>query len=203
MNWETWIPLLIAISAWIPKLLELLGGQNGRTADAAKTIVEGGAEAVKAMRDILADYDRINDDQRAEIKTLKDDRIEHGKQIDELRTHKDQRDKEIADLKNQNEDLHAAQIQMNLDRKKDAEEREELRKKYQADLEETRGLRNDYANAQRQILKLEDLAISAGEYINKIKTAVQNIPGVELPLNGEMMESVLRLKAERATRGKQ
>lgn len=100
-----------------------------------------------------------------------------------------------------------AMYQKQLDRNKEIETLNstinELKARIQADVMETGKLRNDYATAQKRIIKLEDLVISAGEYIDKIKTAVQSIPGVELPMNGELLDSVMRLKAERAQRGKQ
>jgi hypothetical protein len=81
-------------------------------------------------------------------------------------------------------------------------ERDELKVRIQSDMMETQRLRNDYAQAKKQIIKLEDMAIKLGEYVDKMKTAMQaaNIP---VPLNGELLDSVLRLKAARAARVKE
>ena len=60
-----------------------------------------------------------------------------------------------------------------------------LKAQVEKDVEETKRLRNDYANAQKQIIKLENLVIGAGEYIEEMKNAMikANIP---LPMNGEL-----------------
>jgi len=73
----------------------------------------------------------------------------------------------------------------------------ELEKKQKKDLQETASLRNDYANAQRRIIHLEDMVITIGEYADVLKQALQqaNIP---VPVNGELMESVHRLKLQRS-----
>jgi hypothetical protein len=89
-------------------------------------------------------------------------------------------------------------------------ERDELKARIQSDLMETQELRNEaqrlrgvVAQQARQLLRVEDVAIRAGEFIDKIKIAVQDIPGVKLDLNGELMDSIVRLKAEKAKRGKE
>lgn len=172
----------------ILKLIDVYGNRNKTRADVAKTIVEGGKEAVETMRGILADQDRINDERAAEIRQLKE-------QIRERDHNSRERDAQLADLLQKHEDLEAELIKTrNLQRETD--------EKYQRDLVETQRLRNEYAIAKKQIVHLEDMVIHAGEYIDKIKVAVQSIPGIDLPLNGELMESVMRLKAERAERGK-
>jgi hypothetical protein len=72
-------------------------------------------------------------------------------------------------------------------------ERDELKARIQADLIETTRLRNEHAQAQGQIVKLEDMVIKMGDYIDKMKTAMQdaNIP---VPLNGELLDTVEKLK---------
>jgi hypothetical protein len=164
----------------ILRLIDAYSNRNKTRADAAKVIVEGGVQAVKMMKDILADYDRTNDEQADEIDKLKKDveaaaegRAERIKRISELEEAQVSRDAVIS----------------------------ELERKIKQDMSETQKLRNDYAVAQKQIISLEDLVIRAGDYIDKMKTAMQKA-GIELPLNGELLESVLRLKAERAQRGK-
>jgi peptidoglycan hydrolase CwlO-like protein len=144
--------------AIILKLIDAYSNRNKTRADAAKIIVEGGAQAVQTMRDLLKDYDKINDDQAAEI--------------EELKTGKKQRTKRIEDLESQVEDLI---------------------RKQEKDLEETQRLRNDYANAQKQIVKLEDLAIKLGENFDKLVGAIKD-KGIDIPINGEILESVRRLK---------
>lgn len=171
----------------ILKLIDAYSNRNKTRADAAKVIVEGGMQAVAMMKDILADYDRTNDEQAAEIKELQAGKKERTRHIEDLQS-------QIDNLVYQNETLVAKQIET-------AKKLKETDEKQAKDLEETRRLRNDYAVAQKQIVSLEDLVIRAGDYIDKMKTAMQKA-GIELPLNGELLESVLRLKAERAQRGK-
>lgn len=79
---------------------------------------------------------------------------------------------------------------------------EEMEARIKKDTDETQRLRGDYAVALKQIIRLEDLAIGLGEYVDTILTAVKKA-GVDIPLNGGLMESVLRLKAERAKRGRE
>jgi chromosome segregation ATPase len=180
----------------ILKLVDTFLNRDKIKADVAKTLVEGGKEAVQAARELVAE-------QRTEIEEAREARKEQAAEIKELQTGKKERVRRIEDLESQvdnlvrqNETLVGNQLLM--------EER------IAKDMEETQRLRNDYAKAQKQIIsaqtqitKLEDTLIRAGEFIDKIKIAVQSIPGVDLPLNGELMDSILRLKAERAKRGKQ
>jgi hypothetical protein len=79
-------------------------------------------------------------------------------------------------------------------------ERDELKARIQSDLMETQRLRNDYAQAKKQIIKLEDMAIKLGEYVDTMKNAMQEA-GIDLKLNGELLDSVIRLKAARKARG--
>lgn len=165
----------------ILKLIDTYSNRNKTRADAAKVIVEGGAQAVKMMQDLLKEYDQVNDEQRTEIDKLKKD-------VEEAATGRAARIKQIREL----EEAQASRDEVIA----------ELERKIKKDMEETQRLRNDYAAALKQIIGLEDTIIRAGEFIDKIKTAVQSIPGVELPLNGELLDSILRLKAARANRGK-
>jgi chromosome segregation ATPase len=185
------------------KLIDAYSNRDKIKADVAKTLVEGGAEAVKAARELLAE-------QRTEIEEGQKARKEQAAEIEELKVGKKQRTARIEDLESQVDDLvnqNETLVAKQLDTEKKLKETNE---KQEENLEEIQRLRNDYANAQKQIInaqvqstKLEDTLIRAGEFIDKIKTAVQSIPGVDLPLNGELMDSILRLKAERALRGKQ
>lgn len=77
----------------------------------------------------------------------------------------------------------------------------ELKERIQKDTEETRGLRNDYALAQKRIINLEDMIIKVSEYADTLKTSMQKAE-IPVPLNGELMESVHRLKMEIALRNK-
>jgi hypothetical protein len=81
-------------------------------------------------------------------------------------------------------------------------ERDELKVRIQSDLMETQQLRNDYAVAKKQIIKLEDMAIKLGEYVDTMRHAMQEA-GIDLKLNGELLDSVMRLKAARAARVKE
>jgi hypothetical protein len=65
-------------------------------------------------------------------------------------------------------------------------ERDELKARIQADLMETEGLR-------KQVVKLEDLAIRTGEYVDRI-LAEAKANGWKLPMNGELWDSVRKLK---------
>jgi chromosome segregation ATPase len=190
MDWSAFVSGAggAAVLGIILKLIDVLSNRNKTRADAAKIIVEGGAQAVNTMRELLKDLDQINDEQRADIDELKAGKKERLKIIEDLQN-------QINDLVKQNEDLVAAHLMM----QKKIKETDD---KQQQDLEETQRLRNDYAIAQKQIIKLEDLAIGLGEYVDTIKKALQKAE-IPLPLNGALLESVLRLKAERAMRGKQ
>lgn len=179
--------MLIALSALIPQLWQWIGSRNNRIADSAKVIAEGGAEAVKAVRELLADYDKIIDKQSAKIESLE-------KIAADAQEGREGRIKQIAELEESKEDLEAALITLQ-------NQQRDIETKYQKDLEETQKLRGDYATAQKRIIGLEELVIRAGDYIVTMKDAMQKA-GIPLPLNGELLESVLRLKAERAQRGK-
>jgi hypothetical protein len=65
-------------------------------------------------------------------------------------------------------------------------ERNELQARIQSDLGETENLR-------KQVVKLEDLAIHTGEYVDRILSEAK-AKGWQLPMNGELMDSVRRLK---------
>jgi hypothetical protein len=65
-------------------------------------------------------------------------------------------------------------------------ERETLQARIQSDLIETEGLR-------KQVVKLEDLAIKTGEYVDRI-LAEAKANGWKLPMNGELWDSVRKLK---------
>jgi Spy/CpxP family protein refolding chaperone len=93
--------------------------------------------------------------------------------------------------------IKEARIQRDIETQK---ERDELKARIQSDLIETRGLRNDYAQAKKQIIKLEDMAIKLGEYVDTMRHAMQEA-GIDVKLNGELLDSVIRLKAARRARG--
>jgi regulator of replication initiation timing len=65
-------------------------------------------------------------------------------------------------------------------------ERDELKERIKSDMIETEGLR-------KQVVKLEDLAIRTGEYVDRI-LAEAKANGWKLPMNGELWDSVRRLK---------
>jgi hypothetical protein len=65
-------------------------------------------------------------------------------------------------------------------------ERDELKARIQSDLMETESLR-------KQVVKLEDLAIKTGEYVDRI-LAEAKANGWKLPMNGELWDSVRKLK---------
>lgn len=75
-------------------------------------------------------------------------------------------------------------------------EHDELKVRIQSDLMETRELRADYASAQKRIIKLEDMVIKLSEYADTMKNAMQKAE-IPVPLNGELMESVYKLKLQR------
>ncbi len=89
MNWEIWIPLFIAISAWIPKIIEWLANRNQSNAQFANTIMEGGTKALNAVTHALDEYQEQNKELKAEIdgiKTARKEReVEHTAEIDELK----------------------------------------------------------------------------------------------------------------------
>jgi cellobiose-specific phosphotransferase system component IIB len=117
--------------------------------------------------------------------------VEYQKQeVAEART-------ENAALNEEIEKIKEARAKRDIESQK---ERDELKARIQSDLIETKRLRNDYAVAQKQIIKLEDMAIKLGEYVDTMKNAMQEA-GIDLKLNGELLDSVIRLKAARRTRG--
>lgn len=77
----------------------------------------------------------------------------------------------------------------------------ELKEQIQKDIVETRRIRNEYALSQARIIALEELIIKAGEYLNVMKTAMQEAK-IDLPLNGELMRRISNLKMEIAQRNK-
>jgi chromosome segregation ATPase len=188
-----WIAILngaagAGVLAVVIKIIDLYLNRNKPkidNAEAATKLIEGGAQAVKVMRELLDDYDKRDEKKDAKIEKLEQWKTERER-LGYLR------DAEHADLQQKYEDLEAHYIKLQ-------NQQRDTAAKYQQDLEETQRLRNDYANSQKQIIKLEDLAISLGEYVDKIKTAVQKA-GIDLPLNGELLDSVMRLKFSREER---
>jgi regulator of replication initiation timing len=65
-------------------------------------------------------------------------------------------------------------------------ERDELKQRIQSDVIETEGLR-------QQVVKLEALAIKTGEYMDRVVVEAK-ANGWKLPMNGELWESVQRLR---------
>jgi hypothetical protein len=65
-------------------------------------------------------------------------------------------------------------------------ERDELKARIQSDLMETESLR-------KQVVKLEDLAIKTGEYVDRILAQAKE-NGWDIPLNGGLLDSVRRMK---------
>jgi hypothetical protein len=182
MDWTTLLSgaLGAGLFSLLLKLIDVFSARSKTRADAAKTIVDGGAQAVKVMQDLLKEYDTLHDKQTVEIEALRTGREERARKIDEL--------------EQKNEDLQAAIIQL-------TNQIRETGERQQLEIEETQRLRNDYAMALKQIIRLEDLAIGLGEYVDAIMTAAKKA-GMELPINGDLMDSVLRLKAEREARSK-
>jgi hypothetical protein len=169
MNLEIWLPLLIALAAWIPKILELIAArktQQSQTelnnAQVVNTIMDGGSKGVTAAISLLNEYQESN----LALKV------------------------EVADLKSEIDKIKAASQKRAIETQA---ERNELKARIQADLMETDKLRLEYEQAQKQIVKLEDMAIKMGDYIDKMKTAMQEA-NIHVPLNGELLESVHRLK---------
>jgi DNA-binding CsgD family transcriptional regulator len=193
MNWDAFLngAMGAGVLSIILKLIDVYNNRNKTRADAAKVIVEGGAAAVAMMKVILDEQDKVNDERFAENEKFKAQLAERDRASHE-------RDAQLADLQQKHEDLEAELIKTrNLQRETD--------EKYRADLQETQRLRNEYAILTKQNLRLEELAIGLAESVNTIKQAIQNAK-IELKLNGELdelMESVYRIKAERAERGKQ
>lgn len=155
------------------KLIDAYSNRGKTRADAAKTIVEGGAQAVNTMRELLNDYDRINDEQAAEIKELK----ERLKERDKLNAARDAQiaglQAQITDADDRNEALQAklAGLQAQID--KDTRETAELR---------------------LQVLAIEE------KYKKQLRINVKLVKALEdakIPLpdfNGDMGDSIRGLK---------
>jgi dihydroorotase-like cyclic amidohydrolase len=175
--------------AVVLKVIDSYLNRNKTKADAAKVLVEGGAQAVQTMRELLADYDRVNDKQASKIEKLE----ARLKDRDKASA---QRDADLADLQQKYEDLEAQNIKI-------ANKARETDEKVQRDTEETQRLRNDYALVQKDNIRLYEVTIGLAQALETIKKAVQEA-GIPLKLNGELdhlLESVYRLKAEREQRG--
>jgi hypothetical protein len=165
MNWEIWIPLLIAVAAWIPKILELISArktkperEGERKSLDAKTESEitKAAESIASGNTItIANMLRENEYWKKEVAEarIEIDAITEARRVRDIETQK---------------------------------ERDELKARIQADLMETEGLR-------KQVVKLEDLAIRTGEYVDRI-LAEAKANGWKLPMNGELWDSVRKLK---------
>jgi dihydroorotase-like cyclic amidohydrolase len=191
-----WIAILngaagAGVLAVIHKVIDSYLNRNKTKADAAKVLVEGGAQAVQTMRELLADYDRVNDKQASKIEKLETRLKDRDKASA-------QRDADLADLLQKYEDLEAQNIKI-------TNKAHETDEKVQRDTEETQRLRNDYALVQKDNIRLYEVTIGLAQALETIKKAVQEA-GIPLKLNGELdhlLESVYRLKAEREQRSKQ
>lgn len=110
------------------------------------------------------------------LKAFQAERVDFEKRIDTLEA-------EIATIK-------AARVK----REEQLEhEHDETQARLKAALIESRDIRADNAEAQKQIIKLENTVIKMGKYIDTIKTSMQ-AANIEVPLNGELMDSVRRLQ---------
>jgi hypothetical protein len=172
MNWEIWIPLLIAVAAWIPKILELISArktkperEGERKSLDAKTESEitKAAESIASGNTItIANMLRENEYWKLETAEA---RAENEKLTEEV------------------EKIKAARAERDIETQK---ERDELKARIQSDLMETEDLRG-------QVVRLQDLAIKTGEYVDRILAKAKE-KGWDLPLNGELLDSVRRLK---------
>lgn len=157
------------VLAVIIKLIDVYSGRNKTRADAAKTIVEGGAQAVKMMQDLLTEYDRTNDQQRVEIEKLKKDAAEAAKG-------REKRLKRIEELEQKNSDLEAYAIKLDNQIRADVTETEALRKK---------------------VVEMEQKYGRMKRINEKLVKALQDAE-IPLPdLNGDMTDSVVGLKWEK------
>jgi membrane-associated HD superfamily phosphohydrolase len=165
MNWEIWIPLLIALAAWMPKILELISARKTkqeREGERKSLDAKTESEIVKAAESIAAGS-------TVTITNLLRD-IEYQKQ-------------EVAEARMEINTIIEARRVRDIETQR---ERDELKARIQADLIETENLR-------KQVVKLEDLAIHTGEYVDRILSEAK-ANGWQLPMNGELMDSVRRLK---------
>ncbi len=116
--------------------------------------------------------------------------------LDAAITMLDEHQEQSKELKAEIEAIKTARIEREAAHTKEIDE---LKARIQADMLETGKLRNDYAVAKSRIIKLEDMAIGLGEYVDVIKRALQSAE-IPVPLNGALLESVMRLKADRDKR---
>jgi TolA-binding protein len=143
MNWEVWIPLLIAVSAWIPKIIDWLANRNQSSAAFYNAMMEGGTKAVAAATRLNDEYQEQVKELRGEIEAIKEARrlreIETQNERDELQA---RIKAELIETRNMRADY--------LEHKKEVAD---LRARQANDLKETIELRADVA-----ALRAENLA---------------------------------------------
>ena len=127
MNWETLLGGAIGAGIFgvVLKIIDVLASRNKTRADAAKTIVEGGAAAVTSVRELLEDYDKIIDRHTATIERLQ-------KRVDEAESGRQERIRTIAELQEANEALSAGITALNVKVSRDVVETGILRDEVQA-----------------------------------------------------------------------
>jgi chromosome segregation ATPase len=180
MNWDAIINGAVGagVLSIILKLIDTYSNRNKTRADAAKTIVEGGEQAVNTMRGLLQDYDHINDEQRTEIEKLQTRLIERDK-VNATR------DTEFAELQQKYEDLEAHHIRLvNQLRDTDA--------KIKKDTEETQKLRDEVEQLRKRAEEIEQ------KYQKQLKVNVRLVKALEdanIPLpdvNGDDLGDSIR-----------
>ena len=124
------------------------------------------------------------------LKFAQEERKEFEQRIDALE--KRDRDKE-ARLQETEGRLREAEAKR-IEREKETEaERAELQARIQSELHDAKMLRIEDAEKGQRIDKLEKMIVNQGKYIDTIKTAAQKA-GIEVPLNGEVMDSVRKMQ---------
>jgi regulator of replication initiation timing len=182
MNWEFVLTTLVGFAAGsvTPIALHFLNRRNltnQTNADVMNKIAAGGGAAVTAVIQVLNELQEDNAHLRLELSRLRTEQFEARTEIDAITE-----SRRLRDIETQTE-------------------RDELKARIHSDLMETQKLREDNTQLQAQVGKLEELAIKTGEYMDRVVVEAK-ANGWKLPMNGELWDSVQRLRLSREERRK-
>lgn len=184
MNWEIIITFLVggglggAVAAYValrtlkPNIRILTAQEKKVTADAADVAANALVDFVTAFQTERAEFTKRIDAQEKRIEVQE-------KKIDA-----------------QEAEIEAIKEARRLRELETQAERDTLEARNKAELIDTREIRAQNAVSQKRIIKLEDMIIKMSEYIDAMKISMQ-AADIPVPKNGELLESVRRLKLSR------
>ena len=179
MDWATWIPLLIAIAAWMPKIIDWLASKDKDAAQVAQDLIAGGSSAVDAAEKMLERYENRNALLEARVRELEERREERSKQIAELQNSKEDSDRLIEEMSEQNDALRAGIAG--------------LRKQIEKDTNETKALRDEVEALRQQVSESEAKYARAKAIIDKLVKALQDAK-IPLPDDVKLSDSITGFK---------